>query len=103
MRATIDRRLQQHEPNWKSLTEPACLPCTTDYFPPATELNSLFKQSVFQLSLVPDESMGSQKTEDLLRELINQRLDRGYQLILQGAGDKEFYLQVRTLGHIAVS
>lgn len=48
-----------------------------------TELNTLYKQAVFQLSLIPDENTYQNRTDELLRELISQRLDLGYQLIVQ--------------------
>ena len=77
--------------DWRSITWPACLPITTDYFPDkrAFENDYVFNQYV----IVPDEinsdyaSMSPlQKpaltTKEVFVELICQRLSQGFQLII---------------------
>ena len=77
--------------DWRSITWPACLPITTDYFPDrrAFENDYVFNQYV----IVPDEINGDyasrsplQKpaltTKEVFVELICQRLSQGFQLII---------------------
>jgi hypothetical protein len=71
-------------PHWKSLTEPASLPLTSDYFP-TTELNKQFVEYPHTLALLPDDNVYQNNTDELLKELISQRLSRGYQLVLTPA------------------
>lgn len=77
--------------DWKSLTIPACLPITTDYFPDKRTLNTDYVESLY--TLVPDsvyadfaQPRGTYKkpltTDEVFRELISQRLAQGFQLIL---------------------
>ncbi|XP_050310253.1 GATOR complex protein Iml1 isoform X3 [Anthonomus grandis grandis] len=76
--------------DWKSLTIPACLPITTDYFPDKRTLNTDYFESLY--TLVPDsfyadfaQCKGTKKpmtTDEVFRELISQRLSQGFQLIL---------------------
>ncbi|CAG9822060.1 unnamed protein product [Phaedon cochleariae] len=77
--------------DWKSLTIPACLPITTDYFPDRRALNIDYVVSLY--SLLPDsvnadfaQQRSTNKrpltTAEVFRELISQRLSQGFQLIL---------------------
>ncbi|XP_030761534.1 GATOR complex protein Iml1 isoform X3 [Sitophilus oryzae] len=77
--------------DWKSLTIPACLPITTDYFPDKRTLHTDYVESLY--TLVPDsvyadfaQQRGPCKkpltTDEVFRELISQRLAQGFQLIL---------------------
>nr|CAI5831302.1 unnamed protein product [Callosobruchus analis] len=77
--------------DWKSLTIPACLPITTDYFPDKRALNIDYVVSLY--SLLPDTvnaDFAQQRscykrplsTVEVFRELISQRLSQGFQLIL---------------------
>lgn len=77
--------------DWKSLTIPACLPITTDYFPDKRALNIDYVVSLY--SLLPDsvnadfaQQRGTYKkpltTVEVFKELISQRLAQGFQLIL---------------------
>lgn len=91
--------------DWKSLTIPACLPITTDYFPDRRTLNTDYVVSLY--SLVPDsvyadfaQQRGTYKkpltTDEVFRELISQRLAQGFQLILMDNNkyDKTSSIQV---------
>jgi hypothetical protein len=77
--------------DWKSLTIPACLPITTDYFPEKRALQIDYVVSLY--SLLPDSvnaDFAQQRpiykrpltTVEVFRELISQRLAQGFQLIL---------------------
>ncbi|TPX43357.1 hypothetical protein SeLEV6574_g05108 [Synchytrium endobioticum] len=78
-------------PNWKGLCTPACLPLTTDYFPPQNELSDLYQDYNYIVS--SDDEFWSHKAgtseeeriEALLKELISQRLAQGFQLIAMPA------------------
>ncbi|PVD31681.1 hypothetical protein C0Q70_07099 [Pomacea canaliculata] len=87
--------------DWKSLTMPACLPITTDYFP---ESGSLQYDYVFaDYSLLPDDINADQlydknlkfyrrpplTTHEVFRELISQRLGQGFQLIVSKKNGKK--------------
>jgi Vacuolar membrane-associated protein Iml1, N-terminal domain/Domain found in Dishevelled, Egl-10, and Pleckstrin (DEP) len=71
-------------PNWTSLVEPAALPLTTDYFPTPAELLSDFHAYVHTIVLLRDDAV-HQNTEDLLDELVVQRLEQGYQRVVLSA------------------
>ena len=77
--------------DWKSLTIPACLPITTDYFPEKRALQIDYVVSLY--SLLPDSvnadfaqlrstSKRPLTTVEVFKELISQRLAQGFQLIL---------------------
>lgn len=77
--------------DWKSLTIPACLPITTDFFPEESALQNDYVFSVYTL-LPEDINMdfsvirGSYKqpltARDVFRELVSQRLSQGFQAII---------------------
>lgn len=77
--------------DWKSLTIPACLPITTDYFPDQRALQNDYVVSDY--NLLPDDvnaDFAQQRaiykkpltTPEVFRELISQRLSQGFQLIV---------------------
>lgn len=76
--------------DWKSLTIPACLPITTDYFPDKRALQTDYVVSLY--NLLPDDvnAESQQKTNlkkplttiEVFQELISQRLAQGFQLIV---------------------
>lgn len=80
--------------DWKSLTIPACLPITTDYFPDKRSLHNDYVLSDY--TLLPEDVNADyassravyQKpltTLEVFRELISQRLAQGFQLIVVAA------------------
>ena len=73
--------------NWKSLTKPAILPLTTNYFPSPQELNSasLFVQYPNTLSIVSDDNNFQNNLDSLLQELLSQRLTQDFQLAVPNA------------------
>ncbi|XP_066997885.1 GATOR complex protein Iml1 isoform X2 [Anabrus simplex] len=77
--------------DWKSLTIPACLPITTDYFPDKRSLQNDYVVSDY--NLLPDDvnaDFAQQRgiyrkpltTPEVFRELVSQRLAQGFQLIV---------------------
>ena len=76
--------------NWKSLTKPAILPLTTDYFPTANELNSasLYAQYPNSLSLTPNENDFNNNLELLLQEMLGQSLGQDFQLATRDEKDE---------------
>lgn len=69
--------------DWKSLTIPACLPITTDFFPDKRSLNNDYVLSIY--TLIPDAVNADfmrlravqrkpLSTEEVFKELVSQRL-----------------------------
>jgi hypothetical protein len=69
--------------NWDSITEPASLPLTTDYFPPDLTLKTLFTEHPYTMSLIPMENQYEDNPRLLLKEMVYQRLVHGYQIVTQ--------------------
>ncbi|TYZ66574.1 hypothetical protein PybrP1_010056 [[Pythium] brassicae (nom. inval.)] len=71
-------------PNWKSLTSPAILPLTTDFYPSAKELRTSYTESFYTLTLPSMLSETVPKYSDhneLLIEMVCQRLACDFQLV----------------------
>ncbi|XP_058014076.1 GATOR complex protein DEPDC5 isoform X2 [Ahaetulla prasina] len=84
--------------DWKSLTTPACLPLTTDYFPDRQSLRNDYTEGCYDL--LPEADMERRDEEGLLmtaqqvfEEFICQRLMQGYQLIVQRKPQKPAAVQ----------
>ena len=85
---------QQTGVDWKSLTIPASLPITTDYFPDPLSLVKDYVLSDYELNTqdIIDEFINERSplikksdvhsAEEILSELVSQRLAQGFQLIL---------------------
>ncbi|XP_071065999.1 GATOR1 complex protein DEPDC5 isoform X9 [Dasypus novemcinctus] len=74
--------------DWKSLTTPACLPLTTDYFPDRQGLQNDYTEGCYDLLPETDtdrrDEEGVQMTaQQVFEEFICQRLMQGYQIIVQ--------------------
>lgn len=83
--------------DWKSLTIPACLPITTDYFPDKRSLQNDYLVSDY--NLLPDDVNADfaqnraiykepLTTLEVFKELVSQRLAQGFQLIV-GVNENE--------------
>ncbi|MGH0168445.1 UNVERIFIED_CONTAM: hypothetical protein FKN15_054606, partial [Acipenser sinensis] len=79
--------------DWKSLTTPACLPLTTDYFPDRQSLQNDYTQGCYDL--LPESNLDRRDEEEALmtaqqvfEEFICQRLMQGYQIIVQPKNKK---------------
>nr|XP_040227207.2 GATOR complex protein Iml1 isoform X3 [Anopheles coluzzii] len=77
--------------DWKSLTMPACLPITTDYFPDKRSLHNDYVVSDY--TLLPEDFNADYaqnravykkplSTDEVFKELVSQRLAQGFQLIV---------------------
>jgi hypothetical protein len=66
--------------NWQSLTEPACLPLTTDYWPGASLQDS--EEFILNNYNVTDQGNYEAKLDMFIRELVQQRLHEGFQLYI---------------------
>lgn len=66
--------------DWKSLTMPACLPLTTDFFPSKTSLQNDYVIGEYNIDSSCIHSRYS--LIDVYRELVCQRLQKGFQIIL---------------------
>lgn len=78
-------------PNWKSLTSPAILPLTTDYFPSPKDLHSCYNESFYTLTLpaITAEMVPKYTShEELLIEMVCQRLAGDFQLLSFGKENK---------------
>uniref|UniRef100_A0AAZ3NMU0 DEP domain-containing protein n=1 Tax=Oncorhynchus tshawytscha TaxID=74940 RepID=A0AAZ3NMU0_ONCTS len=74
--------------DWKSLTTPACLPLTTDYFPEWQTLQNDYTEGCYDL--LPhtdlerrDDEAPVMSAPHVFEEFICQRLMQGYQIIVQ--------------------
>ncbi|XP_039627619.1 GATOR complex protein DEPDC5 isoform X3 [Polypterus senegalus] len=79
--------------DWKSLTTPACLPLTTDYFPDKQSLQNDYTEGNYNLLPEADldrrDEEGAQMTaQQVFEEFICQRLMQGYQIIVQPKNKK---------------
>uniref|UniRef100_A0AAY4ACE2 DEP domain-containing protein n=1 Tax=Denticeps clupeoides TaxID=299321 RepID=A0AAY4ACE2_9TELE len=80
--------------DWKSLTTPACLPLTTDYFPERQALQNDYTEGCYDL--LPhtdldrrDEDAPVMTAPQVFEEFICQRLMQGYQIIVQPNNRKQ--------------
>eukprot|EP00474_Spongospora_subterranea_P005055 CRZ05513.1 hypothetical protein [Spongospora subterranea] len=71
--------------NMRSLCMPAILPLTTDYFPSPDELQNEFRNTVHTLSLIPNDHRYHDRAENLVSELITQRLTNDFQLMVSSS------------------
>ncbi|EPY81081.1 DEP domain-containing protein 5 [Camelus ferus] len=74
--------------DWKSLTTPACLPLTTDYFPDRQGLQNDYTEGCYDLLPEADidrrDEEGVQMTaQQVFEEFVCQRLMQGYQIIVR--------------------
>ncbi|XP_028328449.1 GATOR complex protein DEPDC5 isoform X2 [Gouania willdenowi] len=74
--------------DWKSLTMPACLPLTTDYFPDRQTLQNDYTEGCYDL--LPHSDLERREDEppgvtasQVFEEFICQRLMQGFQIIVQ--------------------
>ncbi|KAG2388193.1 hypothetical protein C9374_001043 [Naegleria lovaniensis] len=65
--------------NWQSMTEPACLPLTTDYWPESA-LKILNDFDLHTHSITDTNDIYQNNIATLVRELVCQRLHQGFQL-----------------------
>jgi hypothetical protein len=78
-------------PNWKSLTAPAILPISIDYFPKQEEIDHHFTTGYHNVALSEFEHKNFFSNKDLLVEMVRQRLTQDFQVIPDGCIDSKKY------------
>ncbi|EEC45548.1 predicted protein [Phaeodactylum tricornutum CCAP 1055/1] len=68
-------------PNWKSLSSPAILPLSVDYFPPQQDIVLNFQFNIYNVTLSEFEHTNYSSNRELLDEMVRQRLTQDYQLV----------------------
>lgn len=68
-------------PNWKSLSSPAILPLSIDYFPSRHEIDHNYTFSIYNVTLSEFENTPYSSNEDFLMEMVRQRLTQDYQVV----------------------
>ena len=70
-------------PSWKSLCQPVALPLTIDYIPSQKELDNpnKFSFSFYQITLAALDHSHYGTYEDLLSEMVGQRITNDYQVV----------------------
>ncbi|KAF4549105.1 Vacuolar membrane-associated protein iml1-like protein [Elsinoe fawcettii] len=69
---------------WKSLTSPAALPLTSEYFPTHEELTEQYNERSHRVRVPEDEDndLKATDTKQLMRRLVASRLSNGFQLVV---------------------
>ncbi|KAK8127173.1 Vacuolar membrane-associated protein iml1 [Apiospora sp. TS-2023a] len=69
---------------WKSLSAPASVPLTTEYFPTKAQLDTEFQRQPYNIAqnLEDDLTEEPKLREDFLRELISARFAHGFQVVV---------------------
>ncbi|KAK6348876.1 vacuolar membrane-associated protein iml1 [Orbilia blumenaviensis] len=81
------RPLRVSTMKWKSLCSPAALPLTTEYFPTLEQLANEYSESPYVISQNDDDDVEeiSKNRKELVREMVSQRLSRGFQIVVGAA------------------
>ncbi|GAN09146.1 conserved hypothetical protein [Mucor ambiguus] len=98
--------------HWKSLATPACLPLTTDYFPSNEELARRYNHYMYTVSASEDTNLYQagdrnlsehKKTENLLIEMLSQRLAQGFQIIVDNTNSSTYTKTATVKGDSLIS
>lgn len=81
------RPLETKAMKWKSLSAPASVPLTTEFFPTRHQLNTEYHQKTYNISQYADEELSEEPKirDDFFRELISLRLSQGFQIVIGSA------------------
>ena len=90
-------------PNWKSLTAPAILPLSIDYFPPQEEIDYHFTSGFHNVTLSEFEHKNFSSNKDLLVEMARQRLTQDFQVVPEDCIDMRKYRMVPLEGTLNAS
>ena len=63
-------------PNWKSLSSPAILPLSVDYFPSRQEIDQFFQFNIYNVTLSDFENTPYSTHADVLHEMLRQRISQ---------------------------
>lgn len=77
---------------WKSLSCPAAVPLTTEYFPSQSQFNAEYQRQPYNIAQELDEEVGEDQPSraELLQELVNARFAHGFQVIIGPSVAKAF-------------
>ena len=71
----------QAGPNWKSLSAPAILPISVDYFPPQAKIDLNFRINQYSINVSDFEHRNFSSTKFLLLEMVRQRITQDFQVV----------------------
>ena len=86
-------------PNWKSLTSPAILPNSVDFFPSRQEIDQFFQFNIYNVTLSDFEDTPYSTHADLLMEMVRQRITQDYQLVPPSCVDETIRRAKSLVGH----
>ena len=86
-------------PIWKSLTSPAVLPLSVDYFPSRSEIDQYFQFNIYNVTLIDFENTHYSTHAELLMEMVRQRITQDYQLVPPSYIDETIYRGKPLVGH----
>ncbi|KAL7627283.1 vacuolar membrane-associated protein iml1 [Parahypoxylon ruwenzoriense] len=77
---------------WKSLSCPAAVPLTTEYFPTQVQFNTEYQRQPYNISEEIDEDLSDQPKSraEFLRELVSARFAHGFQVVIGSSVAKAF-------------
>ncbi len=88
------RKLRASKMKWKSLCSPAAIPLTTEVFPSAEELATIYDSSTYKLNLPRDDELVEHPCPPhwLLREMMAFRFSQGFQVVVGSRLAESMYL-----------
>ncbi|KAI2635157.1 hypothetical protein GGS21DRAFT_96624 [Xylaria nigripes] len=77
---------------WKSLSCPAAVPLTTEYFPSQSQFNAEYQRQPYIITQEIDDEFGEEQPSraEFLQELVSARFARGFQVIIGPSVAKAF-------------
>ncbi|RWA10409.1 hypothetical protein EKO27_g4695 [Xylaria grammica] len=77
---------------WKSLSCPAAVPLTTEYFPSQSQFNAEYQRQPYNISQELDDEVGEEQPSraEFLQELVSARFAHGFQVIIGPSVAKAF-------------
>ncbi|KAI1197976.1 vacuolar membrane-associated protein iml-1 [Nemania serpens] len=77
---------------WKSLSCPAAVPLTTEYFPSQSQFNAEYQRQPYNIAQELDEEVGEEQPSraEFLQELVSARFAHGFQVIIGPSVAKAF-------------
>ncbi|KAI0871569.1 vacuolar membrane-associated protein iml-1 [Hypoxylon argillaceum] len=77
---------------WKSLSRPAAVPLTTEYFPSQYQFNAEYQRQPYNIAQELDDEVGEEQPSraEFLQELVSARFAHGFQVITGSSVAKAF-------------
>ncbi|KAI9742687.1 MAG: vacuolar membrane-associated protein iml1 [Claussenomyces sp. TS43310] len=93
--------LQLKSMKWKSLSSPASVPLTTEFFPTKLQLEQEYEQKPYSISQNVEEDLSEvpKSREEFFRELISLRLSKGFQIVVGPAVAEAFGQKVMKIAN----